>query len=480
MTIDVSADVSASVSLRAVILAGGSGTRLWPLSRQALPKQFLALTGSDTLLEATVARLQPMIAREAVWIVSGEAAARGEALVHLAPYQVLLEPCARNTAPAIGIAALKQMLSGEDAVMVVLPADHLIQDVPAFQAALRRAIEGARSGKLVTFGITPDKPETGFGYIKVGASAGAGELCPVAAFKEKPDLATAQRFLAEGGYFWNAGMFVWKASAILAAIGEALPALAKVLEAIAAEVRAGDAFNAALKTHFSAAPNISIDHGVLEKSNNLFVVPANIGWSDVGSWDAVYDVSAKDAQGNVAQGNVLAVDCANTLVRSEKRLVAAVGLTDVTIVETADAILVARHGESQKVKQVVEALQQSGGSLHVEHLTVQRPWGAYTVMEEGEGFKIKRIEVKPGGRLSLQSHRFRSEHWVVVAGIATVTCDGVVRELVSNESTFIPIGSQHRLENRGEVPLQIIEVQVGSYVGEDDIQRYDDQYGRVS
>ncbi|MBI3714943.1 MAG: mannose-1-phosphate guanylyltransferase/mannose-6-phosphate isomerase [Betaproteobacteria bacterium] len=463
----------------AVILAGGSGTRLWPLSRQSLPKQFLPLDGTPTLLDATVERLQTVVATADILIVTSAAAARGEGLVHLAQYQTLLEPEPRNTAPAIGIAALKLLLAGVDPVMVVLPADHVIRRIADFHACLNLALTSAAGGKMVTFGITPRSPDTGFGYIKAGKVI-ANEVCRVEAFKEKPDLATATSFLAEGGYYWNSGMFVWRASVILAEIHASLPALGVVLDRIATAVKAGESFDAAVKLHFFAAPSISIDHGVLEKSSNLFLVPADIGWSDVGSWDAVYDIAEKDGEGNALRGDVLALDCRNSLIRSDKRLIAAVGMEDVSIVETADAILVSKRGESQKVKKIVEALQQRGGMHHIEHTTVRRPWGSYTVLEEGPGFKIKRIEVNPGGRLSLQSHRHRSEHWVVVAGTATVTCDGQVTSLGANQSTYIPIGAQHRLENLGAGALQIIEVQVGSYVGEDDIQRYDDQYGRVA
>lgn len=466
--------------LKAVILAGGSGTRLWPLSRLALPKQFLALDDSGTLLEATISRLSPLISADDAIIVTSEATARGEALAHLSGYCTLLEPVARNTAPAIGVAALfcRMQEPAADPIMVVLPADHMIRGVAAFRACLETAIDAAATGKLVTFGITPDKPETGFGYIKTGQ--GQGPLLPVDAFKEKPDLATAQAFLKAGGYYWNSGMFVWRASAILEAIARTLPALASMLDAMRADIEEGASFADALRRHFADAPNISIDHGVLEKAGNLYVVPADIGWSDVGSWDAVYEIADKNEDGNAARGNVVAINCRNTLLRGDKRLIAAVGVEDLSIVETADAILVARHGESQKVKDVVAALQARGATEHIEHVTVRRPWGTYTVLEEGQGFKIKRIEVNPGGRLSLQSHRHRSEHWVVVSGEATVTNNDVVSTLKSNESTFIPIGARHRLENLGTEPVQIIEVQVGTYVGEDDITRYSDQYGRTA
>ncbi len=468
-------------SIRAVILAGGSGTRLWPLSRQQMPKQFLCLDGELSLLEATVARLDPVIPRENVLIVTSESSAKGEAFVPLAPYEKLLEPAARNTAPAIALAATHFLARGEDPVMVILPADHVIRDVPAFHRCLRLAVEAAEEGKLVTFGIQPTGPETGFGYIKATVN---GETLPrVERFKEKPDAATAAAFLAEGGWYWNSGMFVWKASAIMEAVEAALPDLAQIMSTIK-QTRSVDPVNfserwqQALREHFPRCPSISIDHGVLEKSRNLYLVPAEIGWSDVGSWDAVHEIAAKDAQGNSAQGNVLAFDCKDTLVRAGKRVVAAVGVEGVSIVETPDAVLVAGRGASQDVKKVVEALAARSAQEAVVHLTVRRPWGTYTVLEEGPGFKIKRIEVNPGGRLSLQSHDRRSEHWVVVAGEATVSLNGDTKTFGVNESTFVAVGTRHRLENRGAEPLHIIEVQVGPYLGEDDIHRYDDQYGR--
>ena len=463
-------------NVHAVILAGGSGTRLWPLSRQQMPKQFLCLDGELSLLEATVARLDPLIARPDVLIVTSEESARGEAFVHLSPYEKLLEPAPRNTAPAIALAATHLRLKGEDPVMVVLPADHVIRDVPAFHACLRAAIDAAADGHLVTFGIEPTGPETGFGYIK--ARPQAAGLPKVERFKEKPDAATAQAFLAEGGWYWNSGMFVWRASAILKAITASLPALTQVMDEIAAAVTAGRPWQEAVREHFPKAPGISIDHGVLEKAANLLLVPASIGWSDVGSWDAVHEMAPKDERGNATNGNVLAFDCRNTLIRGGKRLVAAVGVEDVSVIETADAVLVAGRGASQDVKKIVEALTARSAQEAIVHTTVRRPWGTYTVLEEGPGFKIKRIEVDPGGRLSLQSHEKRSEHWVVVAGEATVTRNEDLITLKPNQSTYIPIGARHRLENRGTVPLHIIEVQCGAYLGEDDIRRYDDHYGR--
>ncbi len=459
--------------VRAVILAGGSGTRLWPLSRQQAPKQFLRLAGDRTLLEATVDRLKPLLDDEHVVVVTSESLAKGEGYHLLERYQRLLEPVARNTAPAIGIAALHCLATGDDPVMVVLPADHLIRDVPAFQAALERAIAAARDERLVTFGIHPTGPETGFGYLR----AEPGDPQRVSEFREKPDRATAEHFVASGEYYWNSGMFVWRASTILAAIRTHLPELAAHLDRIRDDgARRG--LEQAIREHFPACPSISIDHGVLEKSERVFMVPGHFGWSDVGSWDAVYDVAVKDADQNVLHGNVVQIDCRNALLRSESRLLAAVGVEDIAVVETPDAILVSRRGESQNVRKVVDELVRRRGSEHLAHTTVRRPWGAYTVLEEGPGFKIKRIEVRPGGRLSLQSHDFRSEHWVVLSGVATVSRNGESYDVLPNESTFVPIGSRHRLENLGAETLQIIEVQVGEKVDEDDIHRYDDVYGR--
>jgi len=484
--------------IQAVILAGGSGSRLWPLSRQQLPKQFLKLNGAHSLLQETITRLQPLIAAQDVLIVTGEEHAKGEAYQALSPYQTLLEPIGRNTAPAIAIAAAYLQQQGADPVMVVLPADHIIKEVAAFQASLQRAIAAAQTGMLVTFGIQPDRPDTGFGYIKTGSriavsglSESAGNaisrtaqitqsgVFAVECFTEKPDLVTAEKFLREGNYFWNSGMFVWKASSILREIKQHLPQVDAVLQNIQAAVQRGETFAVAVNKYFHLMPSISIDYGVLEKSNNVGLVPCEIGWSDVGSWDAVYDIAKKDADNNALQGNVLAIDCSNTLIRSDKRLVAAVGVENLCIIETADAILISPRGQSQRVREVVDALKGSGAKEQMAHVTVQRPWGSYTLLEdEHTGCKIKRITVVPGGKLSLQSHQHRSEHWVVVSGTATVTRGEEIFTVTKNESTYISIGTKHRLENRGVIPLHIIEVQVGEYVEEDDIQRYEDNYGR--
>ena len=462
--------------IRAVILAGGSGTRLWPLSRAQAPKQFSRLIGDDTLLEATVARLQPLVDNSRVLVVTSEETAAGEGYLSLEPFEKILEPVPRNTAAAIGVAALRYRIEGLDPVLVVLPADHLIRDVASFQAALAIAIGAAGEGKLVTFGIPPASAETGFGYIETEQT---GPIVPIKSFREKPNRETAEAYLASGRHYWNSGMFVWKASAILGEIKASLPRLAAVLDKIESSAGGLGGFAAAVKEHFAEAPSISIDHGVLEKSRNMVMVRGTFDWSDVGSWDAVFDVSEKDADHNALQGNVVAIGCKNSLVRAHSRLVAAVDVDDITIVETRDAVLVTRRGSSQRVGEIVKELGRRSATEHILHVTVKRPWGSYTVLEEGPSFKMKRIEVRPGGRLSLQRHKHRSEHWVVIAGEATVTCGEKVSILRSNESTFIPAGTMHRLENKAGTPVQIIEVQVGSYVGEDDIERFDDQYGRV-
>jgi len=464
--------------VHAVILAGGTGSRLWPLSRQHLPKQFLTLDGDASLLQTTISRLSPVIDADSVLIVTQEALAKGEAYHALLPYQSLFEPVGRNTAPAIALAAAYLMVDGTDPIMVVLPADHVIKDETKFHEHLQIAIGAAEQNKLVTFGIRPIRPDTGFGYIKAHA-VDASEAYAVERFTEKPDLTTAEQFLAEGNYFWNSGMFVWRASVILAEIAQHLPSVYKIVQDIVAETRTAGGFQQAVEKYFAAMPSISIDYGVLEKSSRVSLIPCDIGWNDVGSWQAVHEISAKDEQGNALQGNVIAVDCKNSLIRSEKRLVAAIGLEDVCVIETADAILIAKSDQTQRVREVVDALQLRGASEHINHVKVNRPWGSYAVLEEEKDiFKIKRIEVAPGARLSLQSHERRSEHWVVVSGTATVTNGDAVFTVAKNQSTYIPIGAKHCLENLGTEPLHIVEVQVGAYLGEDDIKRYEDNYGR--
>jgi mannose-1-phosphate guanylyltransferase/mannose-6-phosphate isomerase len=462
----------------AVILAGGSGSRLWPLSRQQLPKQFLALDGKDSLIQTTINRLSPVIDAKSVLIVTQEAHAKGEAYHTLLPYKTLFEPIGRNTAPAIALAAAYLTADGADPIMVVLPADHIIKDEVGFRGHLNIAIKAAESGKLVTFGIQPTRPDTGFGYIKAHRGENQG-IYDVDRFTEKPDAATAEQFMNEGCYYWNSGMFVWRASVILEEIKQHLPAVHQVLRTIVAESRIAGKFQYAVEMHFAAMPPISIDYGVLEKSSRVSLIPCEIGWNDVGSWQAVHENSKHDENGNTLQGKVIALDCKNSLIRAEKRLVAAIGVEDLCVVETDDAVLVSKSDQTQRVREVVDELQHRGATEHVLHSKVNRPWGSYTVLEEDpDGFKIKRIEVAPGARLSLQSHRKRSEHWVVVSGTATVTNGDEVVTVQKNQSTYIPIGTKHRLENQGSEPLHIVEIQVGEYLGEDDILRYEDNYGR--
>jgi len=462
----------------AVILAGGSGSRLWPLSRQQLPKQFLALDGKDSLIQTTINRLSPVIDAKSVLIVTQESHAKGEAYHTLLPFKTLFEPTGRNTAPAIALAAAYLTLGGDDPIMVVLPADHIIKEEVRFREHLNIAIKAAESGKLVTFGIKPTRPDTGFGYIKAH-KGDVHNIFDVDHFTEKPDEATAQRFLKEGNYYWNSGMFVWRASVILDEIKQHLPAVHQVLHKIMADSKTAGTFQLAVEKHFAAMPAISIDYGVLEKSSRVSLIPCDIGWNDVGSWQAVHEISTLDEGGNALQGRVIAIDCKNSLIRAEKRLVATIGVEDLCVVETADAVLISKKDQTQRVREVVDELQHRGATEHLFHAKVNRPWGSYTVLEEDQdGFKIKRIEVAPGARLSLQSHRKRSEHWVVVSGTATVTNGDEVFTVEKNQSTYIPIGNKHRLENLGNEPLHIVEIQVGEYLGEDDIQRYEDNYGR--
>jgi len=439
------------------------------------------------MLDETVLRLAPLIERKDIVVVTGEEYAMGEAYNDLKPYQLILEPMGRNTAAAIGIAAAylqQQSAPDEDPVMAVFPADHIIKDKKAFQQALQQAVICAKQGGLVTFGIKPTRADTGFGYIKVGPLESGDQRpeeevgsCSVIKFSEKPDKRTATSYLETGEYYWNSGMFVWRASAILNEIANYLPDLHRVIQEIRPELTAGRcALSADL---WMKVPNISIDHGVLEKSNNVRLIPCEIGWSDVGSWDAVHDVSIQDDDKNVLQGRVIAMECNNSLIHSNHRLIAAVGVMDLCVIETADAVLVTSRDESQRVKDVVQQLKQDKGAQeHLFHCTVNRPWGSYTVLEEHSGFKMKRITVNSGASLSLQRHQYRSEHWIVVSGVATVTRGEQVEIVDKNQSTYIPIGMKHRLENSGKEPLEIIEIQVGEYLEEDDIERFDDIYKR--
>ena len=463
--------------LQPVLLSGGSGTRLWPLSREAYPKQFLALAGDDTMVQATWRRVAPLAGAAPIVVANEDhrfLVAEQLRQAGAPRAAILLEPAGRNTAPAIAAAALQATADGADPLLLVLPSDHVVTDEAAFHGAVREAIPAAAGGALVTFGIVPGAPETGFGYIQ--AEAGDG-VRAVRRFVEKPDAATAARYLSEGGYYWNSGMFLFRASRFLAELGRHAPAmLAAVRAACDGAVRDGD-FIRLDKAAFEACPADSIDYAVMEKTDRAMVLPVDIGWNDVGSWSALWEVSAQDGDGNAHHGDVIAVDSRNSYAWA-RRLVALVGVDDLVVVETDDAVLVAHKDKVQQVKEVVARLKAGQRSHAVLHREVHRPWGSYDSIDQDEGFQVKRIKVKPGGRLSLQSHTRRAEHWIVVRGTARVTRDNDVFELHANQSTYIPLGAKHRLENPGDEVLELIEVQSGDYLGEDDIVRYEDVYGR--
>jgi mannose-1-phosphate guanylyltransferase / mannose-6-phosphate isomerase len=466
-----------------VILSGGSGTRLWPLSRAVLPKQLLPLVTDHTMLQETALRLAGRPELMAPLIVCGNEhrflVAEQMREIGMAPLGILLEPVGRNTAPAVAAAAHYLLGVDPEAVMLVLPADHVIADVDAFYAAIGQAAVPVADGALATFGIVPTAPETGYGYIQSGAAAGAPQCYRVDRFVEKPNLATAEGFVAAGSYYWNSGMFLFRAAAYLEQLRQFAPAIA---EASAAAVRQGYRdldFCRLDETAFTACPSDSIDYAVMEHTGHAVVVPASIGWSDVGSWSALWQVQQGDENGNVVRGDVYLDDVSGSLVRAESRIVAVVGVRDLVVVETADAVLVAHKDQVQRVKQIVDHLKAEQRTEHLHHTKVYRPWGCYEGIDVGERFQVKRITVNPGGKLSLQMHHHRAEHWVVVSGTARVTCGDKVSLLTENESTYIPIGMNHRLENPGKVPLHLIEVQSGSYLGEDDIVRFEDVYQRA-
>ncbi|MFE1816775.1 mannose-1-phosphate guanylyltransferase/mannose-6-phosphate isomerase [Metapseudomonas otitidis] len=467
-----------------LILSGGSGSRLWPLSRKQYPKQFLALVGENTLFQQTVERLAleglepPMVVCNEAhrFIVTDQLAG-----IRRMAQSILLEPFGRNTAPAVAIAALTLLEAGRDELLLVLPADHVIDDVQTFHSALARARLAAEQGALVLFGVPATSPETGYGYIRT-ASHGNGlpeGVLPVERFVEKPDLATARRFVEAGSHFWNSGMFLFRASRYLEELKQHEPGIYETCQAALARSEQDLGFLRIDPASFEHCPDDSIDYAVMEHTRHACVVPLDAGWSDVGSWSSLWEIQRKDAAGNVTRGNVVLQNSRNSLVHSEHKLVTLVGLDDVVVVETKDAVMVAHKDRVQEIKQLVGHLAEESRPEAESHSRVHRPWGAYDSIDEGTRFQVKRITVKPGASLSLQMHHHRAEHWIVVSGTAFVTCDDRQFVLSENQSTYIPVASVHRLTNPGKIPLELIEVQSGSYLGEDDIKRLDDVYGRT-
>ena len=484
------------MNIQPVILSGGSGTRLWPLSREQYPKQLLPLTGDESLLQETVLRLDGVaddaLGVNAPLVVCNEQhrflVAEQLRKVGASQAQIVLEPVGRNTAPALTVAALLCQAEGNDPVLLVMPADHLIADAAAFHEAVRQGAAIAQSGKLVTFGIVPTAPETGYGYLRKGGPLSPTGTNPrsfsLAAFVEKPNLETAEGYVASGNYLWNSGMFMMRASVWLRELARLQPVMAQACRAALENGTRDLDFYRLDKTAFEACPSDSIDYAVMEKvcaenaESSAVVIPLDAGWSDVGAWSALWEVGARNADGNLLRGDVTTHNTQNCLLHAEHRFVASVGVADLLVVETADAVLVAHRDHAQDVKRIVEWLKAQGRDEGLVHRKVYRPWGAYEGIDVGDRFQVKRITVNPGASLSLQMHHHRAEHWIVVRGTARVTRGDEVFLLTENQSTYIPIGDRHRLENPGTLPLELIEVQSGGYLGEDDIVRFEDRYGR--
>lgn len=465
-----------------IIMAGGSGSRLWPLSRQLNPKQFLPLVDAEqSMLQATIRRLQGLDIA-VPWLICNEQhrflAAEQMRQLGMEEAKILLEPVGRNTAPAIALAALQAVQEANDPILLILAADHLIQDVPAFHSAVNAALALAEEGKLVTFGVVPTHPETGYGYIEKGETVGDGGY-RVSRFVEKPDQATAREYVTSGNFYWNSGMFMFRASRYLEELEQFQPAIYAACSDALAKAEQDLHFVRVNRDAFEACPDDSIDYAVMERTADAVMVPLDAKWSDVGSWTALWEAGDKDSSGNCVKGDVLCENSRNSYIHAEHRLVATVGVDDLVVVETKDAVLVAHKDQVQDVKKIVEKLKLLKRGEHLNHREVYRPWGVYDSIDQGDRYQVKRITVKPGAKLSVQMHHHRAEHWVVVCGTAKVTNGEKTYLVTENQSTFIPIGQVHALENPGKVPLELIEVQSGSYLGEDDIVRFEDRYGRT-
>jgi mannose-1-phosphate guanylyltransferase/mannose-6-phosphate isomerase len=470
-------------SIVPVILAGGSGTRLWPLSRSLFPKQFLPLASEQTMLQQTLARLDGIPGCSEPMVICNEAhrfiVAEQLRQMGTDAATIMLEPVGRNTAPAIAVAALQALKGGEDPLLLVLAADHVIGDLVAFHQAVAVAAEAAAGGALVTFGITPLTPETGYGYLRARRGE-AGQAWALERFVEKPDLETARAYVDSGLYFWNSGMFLFRASAYLEELGRHAPVMLEACRQALDGASPDLDFVRLDAAAFARSPDDSVDYAVMEKTDRAAVVALDAGWNDVGSWSALWDVASKDADGNVARGDVIALDNRNCYLHSANgRLVAAVGLEDLIVVDTDDAVLVAHKDQVQLVKKVVDRLKQEHRSEALQHRVVYRPWGSYDSIDNGSRYQVKRITVKPGAKLSVQMHHHRAEHWIVVSGTARVRNGDSEILLTENQSVYIPVGTVHALENPGKIPLELIEVQSGPYLGEDDIVRFEDRYGRI-
>lgn len=465
-----------------VILSGGSGTRLWPLSRKMHPKQLLPLLNQTSLLQDTINRLDGLKDIDSTVVICNEEyrfmVAEQAHATRIDASAIILEPIGRNTAPAIALAAFNALQTDEEAVLLVLPADHDIKNVGAFHKAIEVGLQQAVDGHFVTFGIVPDAPETGYGYIKAASSVGINEVTDIEKFVEKPDIQTAEKYLSEGGYYWNSGMFMFKAIDYLNTLQEFAPEIYSASKkAMDNAVRDMDFIRVGIED-FKKCPSDSIDYAVMENVNNAVVIPVDIGWSDVGSWSALHDIGVQDENNNIFVGDTFHVSTKNSYVRAEHKLVTTLGVDGLIIVDTDDALLVAHKDHVQDIKEIVGALTNENREEVVLHKRVCRPWGCYQGIDHSDRFQVKRITVNPGAVLSLQLHHHRAEHWIVVNGTAKVTKDDEVFTLSENESTYIPLGVKHRLENIGKIPLELIEVQTGSYLGEDDIVRFDDVYGR--